>query len=83
MKDAIVAKLASQCVEFYAETLKLMQGSRAIWDREWIPKVTAKQDSYHGIAQFFQSRVCNSKKLVGEEIARLQVPVLFQFTSPC
>jgi len=75
MKDAIVAKLASQCVEFYAETLKLMQGSRAIWDREWIPKVTAKQDSYHGIAQFFQSRVCNSKKLVGEEIARLQYAI--------
>jgi len=72
MKDGIVAKLASQCEEFYSEALKLMQASRNIWDREWLPKVSARQDSYQGIAQFFQSRVCSSKKLVGEEIARLQ-----------
>ena len=77
MKDGIVAKLASQCEEFYSEALKLMQASRNIWDREWLPKVSARQDSYQGIAQFFQSRVCSSKKLVGEEIARLQVQFTF------
>ena len=77
MKDGIVAKLASQCEEFYSEASKLMQSSRNVWDREWVPKVNSKQESYQGIAQFFQSRVCSSKKLVGEEIARLQVQFTF------
>lgn len=75
MKDGIVAKLASQCEEFYSDALKLMQSSRTVWDRDWVPKVNAKQDSYQGISQFFQSRVCSTKKLVGEEIARLQLAI--------
>jgi programmed cell death 6-interacting protein len=75
MKDAITAKLSAQCEEYYSEALKLMQreGVRSMWDRDWLPKITSKQSAYQAIAEYFQSRVCNVKKSVGEEIARLQV----------
>lgn len=74
MKEAIIAKLASQCDEFYAETLKQMKHPTAtsVWEKDWISKVTGKQLAYHAIAQYYQSRVCNGKKAIGEEIARLQ-----------
>ena len=75
MKEAIIAKLASQCDEFYSDALKQMkqQSVSSIWEKDWISKITSKQLAYHAIAQYFQSRVCNSKKAIGEEIARLQV----------
>ena len=73
MKEGIIAKLASQCEEFYAEACKNMKSSTNTWERDWMPKVTAKQSACRGIAQYYQSRVCNGKKAVGEEIARLQV----------
>lgn len=34
--------------------------------------MAGKQAGYHAIAEYYQSLVCKSKKLVGEEIARLQ-----------
>lgn len=41
MKDAIVAKLAAQAEELYADALKLFQKEifRAFWDKEWVPLV--------------------------------------------
>jgi programmed cell death 6-interacting protein len=41
MKDPIIAKLSSQCEEYYANALKLVQKDvvRNIWDRDWIPLV--------------------------------------------
>lgn len=74
MKDVIVAKLCSQCEELFSDTLKHLQREtlKGLWDRDWIPRVAAKQAGYHALAEYHQSRVCNSKKTVGEEIARLK-----------
>lgn len=74
MKDAIIAKLCSQCSEYYAEALNAMQKEsvRQIWDREWVPLVAGKQSAFAGLAHYFQSIVCKNSKAVGEEIARLQ-----------
>lgn len=74
MKDAIIAKLSSQCEELYAEVSKLFQKElvRPLWDRDWIPIVSGKQTAYHGLAEYYQSLVCKANKTVGEEIARLE-----------
>lgn len=74
MKDGIIAKLASQCEDFYAEALKLLQKEsvRHIIDKDWIGLVAGKQAAFHGLAEFYQSLVCKENKAVGEEIARLQ-----------
>ncbi|CAG9818187.1 unnamed protein product [Phaedon cochleariae] len=74
MKDTIVAKLASQCEELYAECLKVFQREnlKTIWDREWIPMIAGKQAALGAVAEFYQSLVCKANKNVGEEIARLQ-----------
>lgn len=42
MKDGIVAKLAAQAEELYADALKLFQKEifRAFWDKEWVPLVS-------------------------------------------
>lgn len=41
MKDGIVARLAAQAEELYADALKLFQKEifRAFWDKEWVPLV--------------------------------------------
>ena len=59
MKDAVVAKLFSQCEENYAEALKLMQKEplKPLWERDWIYKITAKQNGFLGLAMYHQSRV--------------------------
>lgn len=42
MKDGIVARLAAQAEELYADALKLFQKEifRAFWDKEWVPLVS-------------------------------------------
>ena len=76
MKELSIAKLASQCEEYYAEAHKHMKNATAtVWDKEWLTKVSVKQAAYNAIAQFYQSRVCNANKSVGEEIARLHAAI--------
>ncbi|XP_066953002.1 programmed cell death 6-interacting protein [Macrobrachium rosenbergii] len=74
MKDMVVAKLCSQCEEMFADALKHLQREslKQLWDREWISRVAGKQAGYHALSEYYQSKVCNSKKTVGEEIARLR-----------
>ncbi|KAF0296691.1 Programmed cell death 6-interacting protein [Amphibalanus amphitrite] len=57
MKEAIIAKLCAQCDDYYSESLKAMQ---------------RESGEESGLAEYYQSRVCNANKAVGEEIARLQ-----------
>lgn len=72
MKDAIVAKLCSQCEDMYASVMKNIQKEavRNLWDPDWLQNVSGKQAIYNGLSQFYQSKVCNTDKAVGEEIAR-------------
>lgn len=72
MKDAIVAKLCSQCEDMFSGVMRSIQKEsvRNLWDAEWLPNTSGKQAIYNGLAQFHQSRVCNASKSVGEEIAR-------------
>ncbi|KYN03560.1 Programmed cell death 6-interacting protein [Cyphomyrmex costatus] len=74
MKDGIVARLAAQAEELYADALKLFQKEifRTFWDKEWVPLIAGKQAGYRAMAEFYQSLVCKNNKLIGEEIARLE-----------
>lgn len=73
MRDLVIAKIAAQCDDLYADALKQMQKDsvRSLWDRDWIPIVAAKQAVYHALAEYHQSLVAKSQKNVGEELARL------------
>ncbi|MCL4122369.1 UNVERIFIED_CONTAM: hypothetical protein GTU68_051255, partial [Idotea baltica] len=74
MKDGIVAKLFSQCEELYADAVKSLQKEmlKPLWERDTVPKVSAKQIGCQALAMYHQSRVCNANKTVGEEISRLK-----------
>lgn len=74
MKDGIIAKLAAQAEELYADALKLFQKEifRAFWDKEWVPLIAGKQAGYRAMTEFYQSLVCKNNKSIGEEIARLE-----------
>ncbi|XP_065214385.1 programmed cell death 6-interacting protein-like [Planococcus citri] len=77
MKDAVIAKLCAQCEEYYTDTARLMQKDfvRPLVGASWISLVVGKCHIFRGLAEYFQSLVCKSKKEVGEEIARLQASI--------
>lgn len=41
MKEASVAKLASQCEELYADCYKIFsrESLKTLWEKEWLPMV--------------------------------------------
>lgn len=77
MKDQVIAKLACQNEEMYADVLKAMQKDalKALWDKDWIPIIAGKQAGFHGLTMLYQSAVYNSTKKIGESIAALQKAV--------
>ncbi|XP_041371730.1 programmed cell death 6-interacting protein-like isoform X2 [Gigantopelta aegis] len=74
MKESMVAKVAFQCSELYADAMKLMQlhSIKELWPKDWLPCVAMKQAAYHALAEFNQSVVSQQTKSYGEEISRLQ-----------
>ncbi|KAI4487732.1 hypothetical protein M0802_011878 [Mischocyttarus mexicanus] len=74
MKEVIIAKLAAQAEELYADALKLFQKEifRTFWDKEWVPLIAGKQAGYRAMMEFYQSLVCKNNKSIGEEIARVE-----------
>ncbi|XP_050432887.1 programmed cell death 6-interacting protein [Adelges cooleyi] len=79
MKDQSIAKLCSQCEDYYAEAVKLMDKEPVLesLDKEWTCSVLAKQAIFHGLAQYHQSMVCKGNKSVGEQIARLNEAITY------
>lgn len=74
MKDLIIAKLASQAEEMFADLLKAMQKDslRTLWDKEWLPIIAGKQAGFHALTMLFFAGHLNTTKKFGEQIAALQ-----------
>jgi programmed cell death 6-interacting protein len=72
MSGGNLAKVASQCSDYYAECYKLIQIIKSIWpDKDWFNQIQAKQLAYSAISDYHQSSVANAAKKFGEEIAWL------------
>uniref|UniRef100_A0A6G1S8F7 Programmed cell death 6-interacting protein n=1 Tax=Aceria tosichella TaxID=561515 RepID=A0A6G1S8F7_9ACAR len=72
MSNANLAKVASQCSDYYGECYKLIQIVKSIWpDKEWFNQIQAKQLAYSAISDFHQSAVASTAKKFGEEISWL------------
>lgn len=72
MSDASLAKLASQCSDYYGECYKLIQIVKSIWpEKEWFNQMHAKQLAYSAISDFHQSAVAGHANKYGEEISWL------------
>lgn len=74
-KNVVIAKLAQKTGELYGKCLKLMEeGSlKSLFGGEWSSVVTAKQWLYSALSQLHLSLHCKENKLIGEEIARLEI----------
>lgn len=74
MKDAVIAKLANQAEEMFADLLKAMQKDslRTLWDKEWLPTIAGKQAGFHALTMLYFSGHLNTTKKYGEQIAALQ-----------
>ena len=71
MKDAVIAKIANQVEDYYAETFKYVS-LKYIWpDEDWPRIIKMKQLAFGAIAEYYQSLVNGSKSEYGEQLARL------------
>ncbi|KAJ2947267.1 hypothetical protein O0L34_g16980 [Tuta absoluta] len=77
MKEGTIAKVCASCEEMYTDAMRAMNKEqlRALWDREWLPTLHAKQHAFRGLTQLYQAAVCGTAGAVGEQIARLQIAV--------
>ncbi|KAI5634437.1 BRO1-like domain-containing protein [Phthorimaea operculella] len=77
MKEGTIAKVCASCEEMYTDAMRAMNKEqlRALWDREWLPTLHAKQHAFRGLTQLYQAAVCGTSGAVGEQIARLQIAV--------
>ncbi|KAF3934762.1 Rhophilin-2 [Dactylellina cionopaga] len=71
MKDSLIAKLAAQVNDFYAEARDIATQSDAV-STEWIHHMTAKHHHFAAAAQYRAACDALEKSKYGEEIARLQ-----------
>lgn len=71
IKDSLVARLAIQVSDFYAQTLTSANRSEG-FRTEWIHHITVKKFHFEAAAQFRASLVAVSNSKYGEEVARLQ-----------
>lgn len=71
MKDAVIAKIASQCEDYYNETYKYMQVKFSWPERDWLPLVQMKSQAFKGIAEYYQGIVCGVNQNFGEQLCRL------------
>ncbi|EPS42312.1 hypothetical protein H072_3698 [Dactylellina haptotyla CBS 200.50] len=71
MKDALIAKLAAQVNDFYAEARDIATQSDAV-SAEWIHHMTAKHHHFAAAAQYRAACDALEKSKYGEEVARLQ-----------
>ncbi|KAI1894230.1 hypothetical protein AGOR_G00113680 [Albula goreensis] len=71
MKNASIAKLASQAADMYGEALRQCQSKDNI-PKEIHPVLAAKHCIMQAYAEYHQSTLAKQSKRFGEEIARLQ-----------
>ncbi|KAK6358897.1 pH-response regulator protein palA/rim20 [Orbilia brochopaga] len=71
MKDSVIAKLAAQVNDFYAEARDIATQSDSI-PAEWIHHMTAKHHHFAAAAQYRAACSALERSRYGEEIARLQ-----------
>ncbi|KAG7310188.1 hypothetical protein JYU34_004740 [Plutella xylostella] len=73
MKPSMAARVCAGAADLYGDALRALQRDslRPLWDRDWIPTVTTKQQILSGLAQYFQAAVCQAGGAPGQEIARL------------
>lgn len=74
MKDAIVAKVATQAADYYQDAYRLAASPmvKNMWDKEWIPMLSGKQAYFIAVAEYHQSFVAEAKGKYGEAVSRLQ-----------
>uniref|UniRef100_A0A8C9WHW3 Programmed cell death 6-interacting protein-like n=1 Tax=Scleropages formosus TaxID=113540 RepID=A0A8C9WHW3_SCLFO len=72
MKDAIIARLATQAADFYGEAFKTCHYKDNL-AKEVLPVLGAKHCLLQASAEYHQAAVAKQQKKFGEEIARLQL----------
>ena len=73
----LIAKLSVN-VDYLLEDIQnnmQKESVKNIWDKEWLQIINGKQTYYNGLSQFYMSRICKDKKLIGESISRLQLSI--------